>query len=128
MLIKYRSPTLKALIICQTYPVMSLTYIPVMHSMTDQFSVLYSAGQDGGSSGGSGGKTYNMDTSDSDSGQGSSLANNFGSSSTSLNSTSSTTLNAGTPLGPPPPPPEDNPEQFEVLKQQKELWETGIEM
>lgn len=24
--------------------------------------------------------------------------------------------------------PQDNPEAFEVLKQQKELWETGIEM
>lgn len=57
---------------------------------------------------------------DSDSGKGSSLVNSYGSTN-SLNSSSST-------LNIPPYPPPDSAEQFEVLKQTKELWEAGIEL
>lgn len=55
--------------------------------------------------------------SDSDSGKG--TMTSYGST-TSINSGESNTIT--------PSIPEDNPEQFEVLKQQKEIWETGIEM
>ncbi|KAK2184722.1 hypothetical protein NP493_255g01035 [Ridgeia piscesae] len=58
--------------------------------------------------------------SDTDSGKGSTMTSY--SSSNSLNSTgSANNMSASTPTV-------DTPEQFEVLKQQKEIWETGIDM
>ena len=41
---------------------------------------------------------------------------------------STTSINSGESSTVTPSIPEDNPEQFEVLKQQKEIWEAGIEM
>ena len=64
------------------------------------------------------------DSGDTDSGKGSSLVNSYGSS-TSLNSSNST-LN--TSVSTVTYPPGDSPEQFEVLKQTKDLWETGIDL
>ena len=68
-----------------------------------------------------------------DSGRGSSLLSSRYDSSNSLNSSSSSTLYTGGGGGGSSATSQqlqaaDNPEQFEVLKQQKDLWETGIEL
>ena len=57
-----------------------------------------------------------------DSGRGSSLLSSSQFESSNSLSSSNSTLNTATGA------PHDNPEQFEVLKQQKDLWETGIEL
>lgn len=56
---------------------------------------------------------------DNDSGKGT-MTSSYGSSA-SLNSSSSNLAQSTTDIT-------DSPEQFEVLKQQKEIWETGIDM
>ena len=66
-----------------------------------------------------------------DSGRGSSLLSSRYDSSNSLNSSSSSTLytgGGGSSATSQQLQPADNPEQFEVLKQQKDLWETGIDL
>ena len=65
-----------------------------------------------------------------DSGRGSSLLSSRYDSSNSLNSSSSSTLytGGGGSSATQQLQPADNPEQFEVLKQQKDLWETGIDL
>ena len=70
-----------------------------------------------------------------DSGRGSSLLSSRYDSSNSLNSSSSSTLytgggggGTGSSATSQQLQPADNPEQFEVLKQQKDLWETGIDL
>ena len=57
-----------------------------------------------------------------DSGRGSSLLSSSRFESSNSLSSSNSTLNAAGGAG------HDDPEQFEVLKQQKDLWETGIEL
>lgn len=64
-----------------------------------------------------------------DSGRGSSLlSSKYGSVNGSANSLSSSSSTLYTNSGGAATQPTDNPEQFEVLKQQKDLWETGIEL
>ena len=63
-------------------------------------------------------KPHTNAESDNDSGKG--TMTSYGSSA-SLNSSSSNLAQSTTDIT-------DSPEQFEVLKQQKEIWETGIDM
>jgi len=69
-----------------------------------------------------GGETAPSET-DSDSGKG--MMTSYDSVS-SLNSTSTNVSSTG--AGPGQPPTLENLEQFEVRKQQKDIWENGIEM
>jgi len=62
---------------------------------------------------------------DSDSGKGTGMMTSYDSVS-SLNSTSTNMSSTGP--GPGQPPTLENLEQFEVRKQQKDIWENGIEM
>ena len=64
-------------------------------------------------------KDHKPAESDTDSGKG--TLTSYGSSA-SLNSATSSNVSSMAAV------PEDSPEQFEVLKHQKEIWETGIEM
>lgn len=67
------------------------------------------------------GAESNVET-DSDSGKGTIASYD---STNSINSTGMSASTSGTPIGPTPP---DNLEEFEVRKQQKDIWENGIEM
>ncbi len=66
-------------------------------------------------------KAVGGDLGDADSGQGTMTSSGSQASLNSNHSSSNTALPTSTT-------PMDNPEQFESLKQQKEIWEQGIEM